>query len=57
MTRKIVGTIFVLAGVALAAVLSTKGMFIFPHLTGPVLSAAIGVVLLTARNKSNKSAK
>ena len=57
MTKKIVGNIFVLASLALATALYSKGMFILPHLSGPTLLAVIGVILLTVKNKASKSVK
>lgn len=57
MIKKIVGTILLIAGVALAVVLYSKGMFIFPHITGPSVLAAIGVYLIAAKSKADKPAK
>lgn len=57
MSRKIFGTIFILAGVALAAVLYAEGMFVFPHLTGPIVVAAVGAILLVVKRKAKKTTK
>ncbi len=55
MTRKIIGTTLLVASGALAVVLLTNGRLIFPHVIGPGTLAAIGVILLAIKGKTNKS--
>jgi O-antigen/teichoic acid export membrane protein len=52
MTRKIIGTILLVAAVVLSIILFTMGRLIFPHVTGPITLAVIGVILLIPRGKS-----
>jgi hypothetical protein len=57
MTRKIVGTILLIAGGMLAVVLFTNGMLFFPHIIGPGGLAVIGVILLAIKGKVDRSTK
>lgn len=54
MIRKIVGTILIIAGLALAAVLFANGRLIFPHVIGPGALAAGGTILLVIKRKARK---
>jgi len=47
MIRKAIGTLLVIAAIVLAAVLLLGGRLIFPHVTGPIILAVTGVILLT----------
>ena len=55
MTKKIIGTILLIASVVLSVVLFMNGRFIFPHVIGPGSLALIGVSLLALKSKTNKS--
>ncbi len=55
MTRKIIGTILLVASGMLGVILLNNGMLIFPHLIGPILLALIGAIMLTLKGKASHS--
>ncbi len=56
MVRKIIGTTLLIVGGLLGFVLLMYGVPILPHIIGPIVLIMIGVFLLAAKGKSNKSA-
>ena len=52
MTKKIIGAILLAASVFIASVLLTYGGPVFPHITGPIILAIVGIVLVVPRRKA-----
>jgi hypothetical protein len=57
MTRKVIGTILVVAAGVLAIALLIGGRLIFPHIIGPLTLVIIGAILLAHRGKNDTPAK
>ena len=53
MIKKTIGTIFIIVGGALILVLLTYGGRIFPHIIGPTVLAAAGLVLVAVKGKKS----
>jgi len=53
MTRKIIGTVFLVIGVFGCIVLLTYGGPVFPHIVGPIVVTAIGLVFFFYNGKVN----
>jgi len=51
MVKKIIGTILLILGVFIALVLFTYGGPVLPHLVGPIVMAAIGLILIFIKRK------
>ena len=52
MTRKIVGTVLLVIGILGCIVLLTYGGPVLPHIVGPIVVTAIGVVVFFSKGKA-----
>ena len=52
MTRKIIGTVLLVIGVLGCIILLTYGVPVLPHIVGPIVVTAIGLVVFFYKGKA-----